>query len=620
MDYITVYDASLHPTALLESAYNVGYELKLNDISQASFCLASGDPAAAALKPRAFVSIPDGDRELGLFRVIGMPRQQFGHGGSAEYQLEHVCATLMDDCIPGFLTLGGTGVYTADVINALLSRQSRARWVLDECDFTDQFEYTFENVDLLSALLSIGNVLADPYIWKWDTSVYPWRVSLKRAGNTVDSVLLYRRNLRSVTKDMDATGQFTRIYPRGSGEGDNQVNIKAVNNGVEYLDATPAGEDPISTVYVDTSIETPELLKAAAAKVLESCRVPYYTYSVEAVDYSRESGLRFDRHGPGDLVKVVDTEDGVELTTRVVSVAKGDVYGKPGDITITLANKQKDASGEMADLSQRMSVTQLYSQGATNLYAQQYTDNAGPEDPGVMRFYVPTECVRINKVLLSWRFAAFRGYTKGASASGQVTVATTLGGETTLSAEGGTLLNTVPYSGGMYGVGGAVNVTGAADGVTGTRSAHVTSTEAAGAYEGHNHMVPAHSHDLNAHTHSIPAHVHSIDHQHQLPAHRHEVAGHTHAVEVAAHSHGNIYGIYTGTTASTATLKVDGVERVVDMRGADEVDVTQYLAMQDGRITRGTWHEIEIIPDALTRIEANLFVQLFVQSRGGGDY
>ena len=58
----------------------------------------------------------------------------------------------------------------------------------------------------------------------------------------------------------------------------------------------------------------------------------------------------------------------------------------------------------------------------------------------------------------------------------------------------------------------------------------------------------------------------------------------------------------------------------MDASGRDEVDVTQYLEMQDGRIKRGVWHEIEIVPDKLTRIEANLFVQLFVQSRGGGDF
>lgn len=40
----------------------------------------------------------------------------------------------------------------------------------------------------------------------------------------------------------------------------------------------------------------------------------------------------------------------------------------------------------------------------------------------------------------------------------------------------------------------------------------------------------------------------------------------------------------------------------------------------DGRIIRGTWHEIELTPNALTRIEAFLFVQTFVRSYSGGDY
>ena len=54
---------------------------------------------------------------------------------------------------------------------------------------------------------------------------------------------------------------------------------------------------------------------------------------------------------------------------------------------------------------------------------------------------------------------------------------------------------------------------------------------------------------------------------------------------------------------------------------ASEMDIVQYLAKDgDGKITRGTWHEIKIVPDSLTRIEANLFVQTFVQSVGGGDY
>ena len=43
-------------------------------------------------------------------------------------------------------------------------------------------------------------------------------------------------------------------------------------------------------------------------------------------------------------------------------------------------------------------------------------------------------------------------------------------------------------------------------------------------------------------------------------------------------------------------------------------------ADEDGRIQRGQWHVIELVPDQLTRIEANLYAQCFIQSLGGGDY
>ena len=613
MDYITVYDSQLRVAGFVQNAVNLSYELKLNDISQAELTLPSMDPACALLQPRALVSFPDGGRDAGLFRVIAAPESKPGHRGTTQFRLEHVCACLMDDCLPGFLTLGGTGVYTSDVINALLARQSVQRFVLGECDFTDQFEYTFENTDLLTALFSLGNVLTDTYTWVWDTTVYPWTVSLKRANTDPDSLVIYRRNLVSVNKSMDATTQFTRIYPRGSGEGDNQVNIKSVNNGVEYLDDTPQGAAPISTVYVDTSIEDPELLMAAAQKILNAYKVPYYTYEVKALDYSIESGLRVDRHIPGDTVRVLDTEEGVEILTRVVAVAKDDVLGDPGDIELTLANVERDASSQMADLSSRMSVTQLYSQGATNLYSQQYADNAGPQNPGYMRFYIPTECVRINKVLLSWKFEAFRSFEKGAAAAGSISVSTTLGGETTIAGAQFTSLDTTRQNTSSVAISGTIAL-----GNTGDKSAFLTSTES-GQGE-HNHMIPAHNHSIGSKFMNFGSHSHEMDHVHQIPAHYHELAGHTHVVNASAHTHDSVYGIYTGTTATKATLKIDGVQRYVDVSSGSEADVTQYLEMQDGRIKRGVWHEIEIVPDQLTRIEANLFVQLFVQSRGGGDY
>jgi len=58
----------------------------------------------------------------------------------------------------------------------------------------------------------------------------------------------------------------------------------------------------------------------------------------------------------------------------------------------------------------------------------------------------------------------------------------------------------------------------------------------------------------------------------------------------------------------------------IDVSGR-ELDVAPYLKKNDdGKVTRGTWHEVEFVPSGLTRIEANLFFQVFIQSRGAGDY
>ena len=158
----------------------------------------------------------------------------------------------------------------------------------------------------------------------------------------------------------------------------------------------------------------------------------------------------------------------------------------------------------------------------------------------------------------------------------------------------------------------------------------------------HHHTTYAHSHSVSAHTHTMP-HVHRYGHYHNvvvaytipaisidIPAHSHvfETEAHTHSVSIPAHQHGLtlgnhtheiLHGIYEGATATGVTLKVDG--SAVPASTDDEMDIVAYLAKdENGKIMRGTWHEIELVPNGLTRIEASLFVQAFIQSVGGGDY
>ena len=698
---------------VLENAGEVAYNLVHNDLWTASFTLPSGDPKNSLCQAHNLVHLPDGARDTGLYRIIGMPSgEETAAGGVKTYSLEHVMATLLDDVLFGYHEIGGPGVTTAQVIQYILDRQETERWVLGECEYSDQFAYKFENTSLLSALLSLGNVLTDEYTWVFDASATPWTVSLKHADATPGCGIHYLRNMVGVEKEMDASTLVTRLYMLGYGEGVNQLTIRDINGGVPYIDADTKNVWGVkSSVYADTRIEDAATLKARGVALLNRLKNPYISYTASAVDLTRLTGQEWDKHMPGKLVRVLDGEHGIDFDARIVSIAKSDVRGRPGEIDITIANAPRDAADSINTLADRMGISELYSQGATNLYSQQYADNADAQHPAKMRVYVPSGCVRINQMLLSWQMEAFRAYETGAAAGGATATTTSSGGASTQTSSSGggsertsnsggaatvtteqTSFNSTGYAGvPLTQVGrDPMQFTGSPLNSSGT--AQMTSTGSAG---GHSHNVLSHNHSFSdsyslswGHRHTVSqtgldngttggvddyaaktitiggmtgsatsttgsaaGHTHGMNHKHDfihvhnvsflvtippikvdIPAHSHvfETSSHTHNVSIPAHTHDltladhtheMVYGIYEGDTASSVTLRVDGNVVPVSELVASEMDIVAYLDKDDdGKITRATWHEIEIIPNGLTRIEANLFVQAFVQSVGGGDY
>lgn len=138
----------------------------------------------------------------------------------------------------------------------------------------------------------------------------------------------------------------------------------------------------------------------------------------------------------------------------------------------------------------------------------------------------------------------------------------------------------------------------------------------------HNVYVPPHSHNVN-----LPDHKHNLtlpDHKHDLKLsdHKHEITipEHKHDISLPDHTHGILYGIFQGPRPTAVEVRVDG-KVVPGLRISEtEVDIIPYLAKDgDGKIQRG-WHTVEITPNTLGRIVASIFTQIFVQSRGGGNY
>lgn len=627
-----VFDRNMKRLAYLDNAISAGYTLEANSLWTATFTMPADDKKNQYCEPLNYVEIFDGDERIDLFRIIGEDLER-GDGATRFYNCEHVLATLLNDVLFQYHQCGGTGIRTAAVLNYILARQTTKNWVLGSCDFTRQFEYNWENSTLLSALFAVPECFDTDYLWEWDTTGYPWTLSLVAPSEKLKSEIRYAKNMTNIKKTLDATGLANRIYALGYGEGVNQLTIAGVNGGLPYVEDALSIEKYglCSTILVDTRYEVAENLKAYAKQILRESAEPYVSYEIGAIDLHRLTKDAFSRFRPGEIVRVIDDEDKINLRTRIVSVTKDDAQGDPGAVTVTLANKSQDIAGSISDLQSRALIGETYAQGSTNQQIYNFTDNADTTHPATLKLYISESVVRINKMLLNIQFEPFRAFERAVKGGGGQTTSSG-GGQTTSSGGGST---TSSGGGATTSAGG-----GQTSGGTALESSNILPSETNGqAVHNHGlprnaalaivdgslkivgsanfvwsgaHVHPAHTHTISAHTHTIKAHTHNVSaHTHTVQAHTHTISDHTHEIQ---------FGIYEGSRASRAVIKVDG-RTIPTPASYDNIDIVAYLSKDgSGKIKRNAWHTVEILPDTMSRIVGAVFSQTFCNSRGGGDY
>lgn len=611
-----VFDRNMRRLAYLDNALAVGYALETNSLWSATFTLPADDKKNAYCAPLNFVEIFDGDERIDLFRIIGEDLER-SDGATRYYNCEHVLATLISDVLFQYHQCGGSGVKTADVLNYILARQTRQNWKLGDCDFKRYFEYNWENSTLLAALFAVPECFDSEYLWSWDTTVYPWTLSLTMPTDALKSEIRYAKNMTNIKKTTDATSIANRVYALGYGEGVNQLTIESVNGGVPYVEDALSIEryGLCSTILVDSRYEIAENLKAYAEQILAGLKEPYVSYEIGAIDLHRLTGDSFSKFRPGEVVRVVDEADGINLRTRIVRVEKSDAEGDPGNVTVTIANKTQDIAGSISDLQSRALIGETYAQGATNQQIYNFSDNADTTHPAKLQLYISSSVVRINKMLLNVEFEAFRAYEKTVKSGGGQTTSSGGASTATSSSGGGTSKSTSN--------GGGSTVTsqngGSSSKTAGNIGDYNTNDVTANDGKQHHHqLIHTHSISIPGHTHkvSVPAHSHDFsigEHSHSvnIPNHTHSTKDHTHEIE---------FGIYEGQRASKATIKVDGKE-IPAQTSYSNIDIVEFLATDDsGKIRRNAWHTIEILPDNMSRIVGAVFAQTFCNSRGGGDY
>lgn len=572
MNYISVYDNITNKRlCFLENAYNISYTLNKNGLATASFELPAEDVKNLYCKPFNYIELFDNDKRVELFRIVPSSFMKNANSKIIKYECEHVLATLIDDVLFGFHTVGNTGTYTPQSIRYVLDRQIKKRWNLQECDFTNQFLYTWENENLLSSLFSISKPLSNDFVWKYDTTnMDAWQLSLKKVSIKQKGEIRYKKNMQNIIKSTNPTQLCTRLYLLGYGEGDNQLNIKGINNGLPYIDSPNINiYGVISKVVVDRRFQDENSLLSYGKKLLSELDKPYISYEINATEID-------DNVNVGDYIRVIDDEEEISEIMPIINIQKTDITGT-NTIKYTIANKSQDITGTITDLSDRQRINELYSQGSVNIDSATFADNADALNPATLRFFISDKVVRVNNVNFTYSLTPFRAYSKSASASG--------GSSQTSSSGGGTSTSTEPNKGEVRDY----------------------------PYTDYAMPIPESGMPITL-----------LDHCHWFPTDEHyhdfSISSHSHSITIPDHTHEIEYGIFNAYTGATnANIFVD--DKDIGIVKADEnVDIAKYLSTDnDGKIQRGVWHTVQIVPNTLTRIEASIQNIVFINPKGGND-
>lgn len=562
-------------------------------------------------------------------------------------------------------------ISTQEVIEYLLSLQKSKHWKLGKCEFIRYFQYSWENEnDLVDAIFSVPRIFDEEYRWEFDTQSYPWTINLVKTKNYPTCRVREGHNLKGFTVKSNPNQLINRIYPLGQGEGVNQLNIVKVNpSGKEYVEDRNSIEKYglVEYIWPDKRFTDDRTLYTSSVALLLKFKQPIVEWSVDAIDLIKAIPQR-----PGQIIPKVDTlregkvvqvitEKYGKLNLRILKASKSDMFGSgKGNIQLTIGYVPSDLGTTQSDIERNIQINQLYSQGATNILNYDKSDNADPSSPVKFSIFIDDDVVKINTCELTFTTAAFRAYSKaieggGALVSstkggGGIIKATSAGGYTSKSTKGGgaSVQSTTSEAAGqstqtssanrshrhrMFRMpGNARKEEGdiytdmvALSSATGTEVAvgvkfinATTEICTDGAADDHSHSVstPAHTHRVDV---DIPQHFHEFE----VPEHTHEIdlPNHGHEIELPNHIHQIEYSIFESKNkANQVEIKVDN-----NMVAGTETSRTRFNLIlflsksEDGTIQKG-WHTIEMIPNDLARIEAQITMRVFIKSQLGGDF
>jgi phage minor structural protein len=449
-----------------------------------------------------------------------------------------------------------SGYRTSQVLQGILDLQETKRWALGQVDFNYYFEYSFENENGL-----LAPILSLPM---------PFDEAYEFTFDT--QVYPWKLNLTRASDEVKAEIRWGKDMIEFNKVSDptNIVNYlipKGSGEGVNQLDIARVNsglryikDDESIAKWGKRSYIWIDKKAEDAQTLLANAQSLLNQWKDPKISFevgSADLSILPEYAGEQKVLNGV-TRIIVDNEEYLARIVGEEIsdLSKEYEVKYQINNKVSDIATTQAETERKIQVNEAYSQGATNVMTFSNQDNCDPLNPVTIPFYIDDDIVNVNTCDLSFRTRPYKAYSKSVAGGGE---------QITTSRESSLPLLQI-------------------------------NTGISEAYSG--------------------------DHRHKVVIGA-GWADHTHQIDLPEHAHSLVFGISTldKVVPSALIITVDGQEIPESGLNADRLSVIDYLKKENGKVTRGL-HEITIRPsvDGIARIEANVILRVFIQSRIGGVY
>ncbi len=304
---------------------------RLLTLSEAVMILPADAPDVAL---RDLIELYDENGSAGIYRVREVTETV---SSTRILTLEHGLCTFRDGVMPaqGFMCP------VAEAFSRLLEIQPEPRWALGDVEVEDDLTIIFatEYTNLLTALETLLEMLPDGYALDYDQSVTPWLLHVRHLSPEVSCEGRLSRNLQSIRYTLDGSRLCTRVYPFGVEMETGRINLVPLD-GSDHVQSEAADTlGVISHTFSNDLIFDVPTLNDVALRYLDRHAEPEVEITVGALDFSQATGESLDAFRMGRLCRICLPDIGLTLCERIVAIDQKDVYGAPGQVTLTLSNR-----------------------------------------------------------------------------------------------------------------------------------------------------------------------------------------------------------------------------------------------------------------------------------------